>query len=119
MKYMFLMLAMICLPFLAVAESEVPQSWLKSVSPDHVCMVNNTVFDKPQIPVKIGDKTYYGCCEMCKGRLEKDTAMRTATDPVSGNEVDKSAAITGAAPDGTVYYFESQDNLEKFNPQAE
>lgn len=30
-----------------------------------VCMVNNTVFDKPQIPVQVEGKTYYGCCGGC------------------------------------------------------
>lgn len=84
------------------------------VQAQYVCMVNNTVFDKPQIPVVVNNKTYYGCCAGCKDRLANDAAIRTARDPISGNEVDKSTAIYGAASDGKVYYFENTANLEQY-----
>ncbi len=84
------------------------------VEAQYVCMVNNTVFDRPQIPVIVNNKTYYGCCAGCKDRLTNDAAIRTARDPISNNEVDKSIAIYGAASDGKVYYFENTTNLEQY-----
>ncbi len=51
--------------------------------PKYVCMINNQVFDKEQIPVEVDGKTYYGCCAMCKERLAKDADSRKAVDPVS------------------------------------
>ncbi len=73
---------------------------IKKVESKHVCMVNNTVFDKDQIPVAVGSKTYFGCCEMCKGRLAQDASIREAVDPISGKTVDKAKAVIGAKPDG-------------------
>jgi YHS domain-containing protein len=87
---------------------------LKKVETKKVCMVNNTVFEKDQIPVQVSGKTYYGCCEMCKERLAKDAAARVATDPVTGKQVDKATAVIAAKPDGTVLYFESQKTLEQY-----
>lgn len=87
-------------------------SAVTQIEPKYVCMINNQLFAKEQIPVVIDEKTYYGCCEMCEGKLKADPESRTAIDPVSGNKVDKATAITGAAPDGKVYYFEKLENLE-------
>jgi len=87
---------------------------LKKAEPQYICMINNKLFDKPQIPVTVGGKTYYGCCPMCKEKLEKSAEARAAADPVSGKTVDKAEAIIGAAADGTVYYFENEENLQKF-----
>ena len=87
---------------------------LQRVPADHVCMVNDTRFPVPQIPVPVAGKTYFGCCEMCKGRLAGDRAVRTAVDPVSGNQVDKATATIGALPSGKVLYFESDKNLNAY-----
>jgi YHS domain-containing protein len=89
-------------------------SSLTHVDSKYVCMVNDQVFNKEQIPVEVQGKTYYGCCEMCKARLKTDPNSRTATDPVSGKQVDKALAVIGATPDGNVYYFESEANLRKY-----
>jgi len=83
-----------------------------------VCMVNNRVFDKDQVPVEIEGKTYYGCCEMCKQALKTKPELRSAVDPVSGKAVDKATATIGAQADGTVLYFENEDNLERFAAQG-
>jgi YHS domain-containing protein len=82
-----------------------------------VCMVNDRYFGREQIAVEVSGKTYYGCCAMCKERLAKDEAARTAVDPVSGEKVDKSAAIIGRASDDTVVYFENLTNFKKYNTQ--
>ena len=84
------------------------------VDSKRVCMVNNTVFPKDQIPVEVDGKTYFGCCEMCKGRLAKDASARTAVDPVTGKPVDKATAVIGAKPDGEVLYFESQKTFDEY-----
>jgi len=113
-----LALALVCLLVLAfgVAQAgEEKKPELKRVETRKVCMVNNQVFDKDQIPVTVEGKTYYGCCEMCKERLSKDAAARTAVDPVTGKPVDKATAVIAAMPDGKVLYFESQETFEKYS----
>ncbi len=99
---------------LAFAGNEGGKTALKRVETKKVCMVNNAVFEKDQIPVQVSGKTYYGCCEMCKERLAKDVAARTATDPVTGKTVDKATAVIAAKADGTVLYFESEKTLEQY-----
>ena len=91
---------------------------IERVDAQRVCMVNNTYFAKEQIPVEVDGKTYFGCCEMCKGRLASDAGARTATDPVSGKQVDKAKAIIGATPDGKVFYFESEKTFAEFKAKA-
>jgi YHS domain-containing protein len=83
-----------------------------------VCMVNNQFMGRAQIPVVVEGKTYFGCCEMCKGRLAKDATARVAKDPVSGNAVDKSSAVIAKREDGQVLYFENAQNLERFQTGA-
>jgi YHS domain-containing protein len=96
------------------AQANTPQS-LKQVESKYVCMITNQLYDKEQIPVVIGDKTYYGCCQMCEAKLKEDPLSRMATDPVSGKEVDKSTAVIGASLDGHVYYFESVEDLTAYD----
>jgi YHS domain-containing protein len=91
---------------------------LKRVEARKVCMVNNQVFEKDQIPVEVQGRTYYGCCEMCKKRLALDLEARQAVDPVSGKTVDKATAVIGALEDGSVLYFESEETLAKYEPPA-
>ncbi|HSG41086.1 MAG TPA: hypothetical protein VLE27_15720 [Thermoanaerobaculia bacterium] len=86
----------------------------KIEDPKKVCMVNNTVFEKDQIPVEVEGKTYYGCCEMCKETLAKDESARYATDPVTGARVDKATAVIAAQGDGTTLYFENDANFEEY-----
>jgi YHS domain-containing protein len=99
---------------LAFAGNDGTKPALKRVETKKVCMVNNAVFEKDQIPIQVSGKTYYGCCEMCKERLAKDAAARTATDPVTKKPVDKATAVIAAQPDGTVLYFESEKTLEQY-----
>lgn len=93
-------------------------SSLTEVDSKYVCMVTNQLFVKEQIPVEVESKTYYGCCEMCEAKIKNNPQSREATDPVSGKKVDKAEAIIGASADGSIYYFESGENLEKFNPSV-
>jgi len=86
----------------------------KVSDPSLVCMVNDMDMGKAQIPVVVEGQTYYGCCAMCKERLAKDAAVRTAIDPVSGKKVDKAKAVIGKRPDGSVVYFENDKNLRAY-----
>ncbi len=91
-------------------------SSLTEVDSKHVCMVTNQLFAKEQIPIEVDGKTYYGCCEMCKEQIKNKPESREAIDPVSGKKVDKAESVIGAAPDGSIFYFESEENLAQFNP---
>lgn len=88
------------------------------VEPKLVCMINDRSMAMDQIPVVIEGRTYYGCCPMCKERLEKDASSRVAVDPVTGRKVDKSKAVIGALPGAAVVYFESAETLAKYNAGA-
>jgi YHS domain-containing protein len=102
-------------PMATEQDATKPEGKLIQADPKKICMVTNKRFDKDQIPVQIKSRTYYGCCEMCKGILEKDPKQRMAIDPVSRKKVDKSQAVVGVASNGGVVYFESSGNLEKYN----
>ena len=79
------------------------------IDPSQVCFINNKYMGKPQIPVTVDGKTYYGCCAGCATALRSDPSTRVATDPYSGARVDKANAFIARNPTGpdTVLYFES------------
>src|SRR5262249_29502381 len=79
-----------------------------------VCMVNDQYMEKEQIPVTVGGKTYFGCCAMCKEKLEKNEAARMAVDPVSGARVDKANAVIARDASNKVYYFEIERTMRRF-----
>jgi YHS domain-containing protein len=87
---------------------------LVQVEAKYVCMINNQRFNKEQIPIAVGNRTYYGCCQMCKDKLRNDPRSRAAIDPVSKKKVDKATAIIGVDDDGSAYYFENAENLKQF-----
>jgi hypothetical protein len=84
-----------------------------------VCMVNNAYMGIKQIPVKVGDKIYYGCCEMCEGKLKSGEEHRYAIDPYSDNQVDKSLAyiVLKSEDSHEVSYFENEGNYLAFKNQ--
>jgi YHS domain-containing protein len=92
-----------------------PEGRLTKIDPRRVCMVTNHAFDEPQWPIDITGKTYYGCCNMCKGVLARDRSQRVAVDPVSKKKIDKSAAVIGVGANKGVLYFENETNLDKYN----
>ncbi|HVS03523.1 MAG TPA: hypothetical protein VMT16_12190 [Thermoanaerobaculia bacterium] len=101
----------------AQAEETAADAALQKVETHKVCMVNDQLFAKDQIPVEVEGKTYYGCCEMCKERLARDSSMRQAVDPVSGEPVDKATAVIGALADGRVLYFASEETFAQYRPE--
>lgn len=105
-------------PTSSAATKLAEQTGITRVEPSQVCMVNNQFMGKPQIPVGVGGKTYFGCCEMCKARLADDPSARTAVDPVTGAKVDKAEAVIGRDNSGAVLYFESEANLKRYEPRG-
>lgn len=112
MKTVIAFLTILITSLTAIARDQ-DMSW-KIVPNETVCMVTEAYFAKPQIPVKVGGKTYYGCCDGCKKTLTEDRAARTATDPLTKKSVDKATATIAANSSGKVLYFESKANFEKY-----
>lgn len=92
---------------------------IEPIAAKYVCMVNDQHYEGIQIEVPVEDKTYYGCCQGCVAKLKNSPDVRTATDPVTGNTVDKSTAVIGALLDGSVRYFESETTLARYDPASE
>ena len=80
-----------------------------------VCMVNDQFMGRPQIPVPVEGRTYYGCCDNCKAKLANDKTARTGTDPITGEPVDKATAVIGQEPSGKVLYFASEATFKKYS----
>ena len=90
------------------------------VDPNLVCMVNDTFMGKPQIPIHVNGKMYYGCCNDCIDKLTNRESLRVAVDPFSGNLIDKSKAyIAQTNQKGSVVYFESISNFEAYRQRNE
>lgn len=103
----------------ASSSAVIKQPVLVRVSdPSTVCMVNDQYMETPQIPVIVGDKTYFGCCQMCEAKLKNNAAIRSAVDPTSLRSVDKATAVIGRDASGKVFYFESEQALAKFKSKG-
>lgn len=100
-------------PPASATASSPPSASLLRVPTENVCMVNDRDMGKPQIPVEVDGRTYFGCCAMCKEKLETQAAVRTAVDPVTGKKVDKARAVIARNQDGAVLYFENAASFER------
>ncbi|MEE9614616.1 MAG: TRASH domain-containing protein [Thermodesulfobacteriota bacterium] len=99
------------------AESSMPTA-NRVEKPSRVCMVNNMLMASEMIPVEVDGKTYYGCCPMCAGRIKKDFSIRHATDPITGNQVDKAEAVMAFTDEKKILYFESEESYAKYKESA-
>ena len=88
------------------------------VKSNEVCMVTDRVMGRPQIPVEVDGKVYYGCCQGCKRRLKNDVNLRFATDPLTGRRVDKAKAVIIEGTRGEALYFESIDTAMRYRVSA-
>ncbi len=88
------------------------------VKSSEVCMVTDRVMGRPQIPVEVDGKVYYGCCQGCKRRLKNDVNLRFATDPLTGRRVDKAKAVIIEGTRGEALYFESIDTAMRYRVSA-
>ncbi|WP_020534843.1 hypothetical protein [Lewinella cohaerens] len=87
----------------------------RQVIAQQVCMVNDTYMGKDQIAVPVNGKTYYGCCQMCVTTLNEQESSRQASDPLTGEEVDKAEAIIAVLnQDGSVGYFKNETNYQNY-----
>lgn len=77
-------------------------------------MVNDQFMGRAQIPVDVEGRTYFGCCAMCKDKLTQQPEIRTARDPVTGENVDKAKAVIVQDASGKVMYFTSEDTLRRY-----
>ena len=96
-----------------------PATWVsmdEQLPNNKVCMVNDAYMGVDQIEVPVGDKMYYGCCEMCVEKLNTLESARFATDPFTGEKVDKADAfiVLKSKTTGEVYYFQSADTYQQF-----
>ena len=98
----------------ATSASATTVAGLTITEPRLVCMINDQFMGREQIPVKVGEKTYYGCCPMCKTRLAKEAKARMASDPGTGREVDKSEALIARKESGEVLYFENRESFTRY-----
>jgi YHS domain-containing protein len=92
-----------------------PAGMIRVSDTSQVCMINDQFMGRPQIPVVIDGRTYYGCCPACKETLEKRPAARTAFDPVTQEPVDKAKAVIVKDAAGKVLYFASEETLRRFH----
>jgi len=81
-----------------------------------VCLVNDAYMGIKQFPVPVGNKIYYGCCEMCVDKLQGSDEFRYGIDPFSKEKVDKVGAyiVRQAEDNYSVFYFKSKENHEKY-----
>ena len=83
---------------------------------EKVCMVNDRFMGVPQIPIEANGTTYYGCCENCVEKLQKNLDdVRFGNNPLNDTKVDKAlAVIVQDKSSGNVYYFTSQKDAQTF-----
>ncbi|MAD98286.1 MAG: hypothetical protein CMB99_13255 [Flavobacteriaceae bacterium] len=83
---------------------------------DKVCMVNDRFMGVEQIPIDVEGTTYYGCCQGCVDKLQKNIDnVRFGSNPINDVKVDKAnAVIVQDKSKGSVYYFASKQDAQSF-----
>ncbi len=92
----------------------------ESLPAELVCMVNDAYMGKKQFPVPVGDKIYFGCCEMCVDKLKNTDQYRFGIDPLTKEKVDKTEAyiVLQSKETGAVLYFKSKENYKKYKARG-
>jgi YHS domain-containing protein len=100
----------------ATDEAVVSAQNYEIVPNDKVCMVNDRFMGVPQIAIEANDTTYYGCCENCIEKLQKNLDdVRFGSNPLNKTKVDKaSAVIVQDKNSGNVFYFASKEDAQAF-----
>lgn len=81
---------------------------------EYVCMMQDMVMMRKGVLLVKDGKQYWGCCEMCKAKLEAEPEKYSkGIDPVSGKAVDKALALIYAL-EGQAFYFESKKTRAAF-----
>jgi len=121
-KVIIIVLGVILIGFMAYIEFHSPTEYKESDASSYklkselVCMVNDTYMGTMQIPILVDNKTYYGCCEMCKDKLRNGDEHRYAQDPLTKEKVDKASAfiVLESAKSERVLYFSSIETFKKY-----
>jgi YHS domain-containing protein len=94
----------------------IPQVAYEIVPNDKVCMVNDRFMGVKQIPIDVDGTTYYGCCQGCVEKLQKNIDdVRFGNNPLNKTKVDKaSAVIVQDKSNGSVFYFASKEDAQDF-----
>ncbi|GGG17441.1 hypothetical protein GCM10011344_17570 [Dokdonia pacifica] len=92
------------------------QATYEIVPNDKVCMVNDRFMGVKQIPIDVDGTTYYGCCQGCVEKLQKNIDdVRFGNNPLNKTKVDKaSAVIVQDKSNGSVFYFASKEDAQDF-----
>ena len=101
---------------LTADEAIAPSENYEIVPNDKVCMVNDRFMGVAQIPIEANGTTYYGCCENCVEKLQKNlNDVRFGSNPLNDKKVDKaSAIIVQDKNSGSVFYFSSKEDAKTF-----
>ncbi|MBI5599452.1 MAG: hypothetical protein HY890_06915 [Deltaproteobacteria bacterium] len=91
-----------------------PGQWLTRVNSKEVNMATNRYEKRTQNEIKLDGKTYYAADEASAKNLSLNPSTRFARDPMTGDTLDKSGAITCADASGRVYYFEKDSTFRDF-----
>lgn len=84
-----------------------------------VCMIDDNLQSKPGSPYVYQGKTYYLCCAGCLKRFASDPErFSQATDPVSGQQVDKAQALIYSY-ERQAYFFANEGHLKAFAKEPE
>lgn len=84
-----------------------------------ICMLQDTVQNRPGLPHVYNDKKYYLCCGGCLAAFQQNAPTYShAIDPVDGASVDKADALAYAYR-GRAYFFASAEDMEKFADEPE
>ena len=92
---------------------------IPSIDAKQVCAVENMIQARDGIPCEHDGKTYWVCCPRCVDAFKDNPdAYRLATDPVSGEAVDKATALVQPYA-GRVFFFGSEATRAAFNKEPE
>lgn len=82
---------------------------------EFVCMKTDQYREMRQLLVEYEGRAYYGCCEKCSRLIPENPSMRIATDPLTGEPVDKATAfIVLTGNNDQVMYFSSKETYRRF-----
>jgi YHS domain-containing protein len=114
MRTMLFLALLVCAAGAAVADDDGAPLTGRVSDRSRICMMQDSVQPKPGVAHEYQGKTYWLCCEMCVQSFGADPEkFAHATDPVTGDVVDKATAPVYAV-NGKAYFFGSEQSLDRF-----
>ncbi len=103
----------------AACAQPVASCTLPAIEVKQVCAVENVIQAREGIPCEHDGKTYWMCCPRCvEAFKENPDAYRLATDPVSGERVDKATSLVQPYA-GRIFFFASEATRTAFLKEPE